>query len=71
MKGYTLTNNIRTLRFHKNELTQEQLAQAVGVARQTIIAIEQGKYAPSLELAFKIALVFEVPLTEVFGYEQI
>jgi len=62
-------NNIRKLRFHNDEMTQEQLAEKAGVTRQTIIAIEAGKYAPSLELAFKIALVFEVPLSEVFSYE--
>ena len=61
-------NNIRTLRFHHNEMTQEQLAAEVGVTRQTIIAIESAKYAPSLELAFKIALAFGVPLEEVFTY---
>ena len=61
-------NNIRKLRFHHDELTQEQLAEKVGVTRQTIIAIEGGKYAPSLELAFKIALVFGAPLEEVFSY---
>jgi putative transcriptional regulator len=61
-------NNIRKLRFHNNEMTQEQLAEKVGVTRQTIIAIEGGKYAPSLELAFKIAVVFGVPLGEVFSY---
>jgi putative transcriptional regulator len=49
-------------------MTQEQLAEKVGVTRQTIIAIEGGKYSPSLELAFKIALAFDVPLTEVFSY---
>jgi putative transcriptional regulator len=62
-------NNIRKLRFHHDEMTQEQLAKKVGVTRQTIIAMESGKYAPSLELAFKIALVFGVPLGEVFSYE--
>ena len=61
-------NNIRKLRFHNNEMTQEQLAEKVGVTRQTIIAIEGGKYAPSLELAFRIALAFGVPLEEVFSY---
>ena len=64
-------NNIRTLRFHHDEMTQEQLAEKVGVTRQTIIAIEGGKYAPSLELAFKIALVFGVSLTEVFSYTSV
>ncbi len=61
-------NNIRKLRFHHDEMTQEQLAEIVGVTRQTIIAIEGGKYAPSLDLAFRIALAFGVPLDEVFSY---
>jgi len=61
-------NNIRKLRFHNNEMTQEQLAEKVGVTRQTIIAIEAAKYAPSLELAFRIALAFDVPLQDVFSY---
>ncbi len=61
-------NNIRKLRFHHDEMTQEQLAQKVGVTRQTIIAIESAKYSPSLELAFRIALAFDVPLEEVFSY---
>jgi putative transcriptional regulator len=64
-----LNNNIRTLRFFNNEMTQQQLAEKVGVTRQTIIAMEQGKYSPSLELAFRIALVFERPLEEVFSYD--
>jgi len=62
-------NNIRTLRFFRDEMTQQQLAEKVGVTRQTIIAMEQGKYSPSLELAFRIARVFEVPLEEVFSYD--
>ena len=61
-------NNIRKLRFHNDEMTQEQLAEKVGVTRQTIIAIEGAKYSPSLELAFRIALVFGVPLEDVFSY---
>ena len=61
-------NKIRRLRFNHNEMTQEQLAQKVGVTRQTIIAIESAKYSPSLELAFRIALVFGVPLEDVFSY---
>ena len=69
MEKYKVRNNIRKLRFHHDEITQEQLADKVGVTRQTIIAIEGGKYAPSLELAFKIALAFGVPLQEVFSYE--
>ncbi len=62
-------NNIRKLRFFRDEMTQQQLAEKVGVTRQTIIAMEQEKYSPSLELAFRIALVFEVPLIEVFFYD--
>ena len=69
MDKYKVRNNVRKLRFHNNELTQEQLAEKVGVTRQTIIAIEGGKYAPSLELAFKIAFAFGVPIQEVFSYE--
>ena len=61
-------NKIRRLRFNHNEMTQEQLAQKVGVTRQTIIAIESAKYSPSLELAFRIALVFGEPLGDVFSY---
>ncbi len=63
-------NNIRKLRFFNNEMTQQQLAEKVGVTRQTIIAMEQEKYSPSLELAFRIAHVFNVPLDEVFTYES-
>lgn len=64
-----INNNIRTLRFFNDEMTQQQLAKKVGVTRQTIIALEQGKYSPSLELAFRIAHVFNVPLEEVFSYD--
>ena len=64
-----INNNIRKLRFFHNEMTQQELAQKVGVTRQTIIAMEQGKYSPSLELAFRIALTFGVPLEEVFSYD--
>ncbi len=69
MEKRRVRNNIRKLRFYHDEMTQEQLAEKVGVTRQTIIAIESAKYAPSLELAFRIALVFDVPLPEVFSYE--
>ena len=69
MEKRRIRNNIRKLRFHQNEMTQEQLAEKAGVTRQTIIALEAGKYAPSLELAFRIALVFGVPLQDVFSYE--
>ena len=64
-----ISNNIRTLRFFNDEMTQEELAKKVGVTRQTIIAIEKAKYSPSLELAFRIAHVFEVPLEEVFTFD--
>ena len=64
-----ISNNIRTLRFHQGEMTQQQLAKKVGVTRQTIIAMEKDKYPPSLELAFRIAHVFHTPLEEVFSYE--
>jgi putative transcriptional regulator len=63
-------NAIRTLRFHQGEMTQQALADRVGVTRQTIIAIEQGRYAPSLEAAFRIARVFGAPLEEVFQYDD-
>lgn len=64
-----VTNHIRRLRFEQAEMTQQQLADQVGATRQTIIAIESGKYAPSLELAFRIARVFGRSVEEVFGYQ--
>lgn len=64
-----ISNNIRKLRFLANEMTQQELADKVGVTRQTIIAIENEKYSPSLELAFRIALLFNVPLEEVFSFD--
>ncbi|MEP3072221.1 helix-turn-helix transcriptional regulator [Maricaulis sp.] len=67
-KSTPITNQIRTLRFHTNEMTQAELAEKVGVTRQTVIAIEQGKYSPSLEVAFKIARIFGVGLEDVFQY---
>ncbi len=70
MKGCNINTTIRTLRFLNNEMTQKELADKVNVTRQTIAAIEKGKYSPSLELAFKIALVFNKPLEEVFTYNQ-
>ena len=63
-----LNNTVRTLRFHHDEMTQQELADKVGVSRQTIVAIEKSKYSPSLELAFKIAIVFDIPLGDVFSY---
>jgi len=68
MAPYQITNRIRVLRFHHGEMTQQELADRVGVTRQTINAIEAAKYSPSLELAFRIAEVFDVPLSEVFQY---
>jgi putative transcriptional regulator len=64
-----IRNNVRKLRFLGSEMTQQQLAEKIGVTRQTVIAIEQDKYSPSLEVAFRIARVFGVPLEEVFQYE--
>jgi putative transcriptional regulator len=69
MKKTTIRNTIRTLRFHSNEMTQQVLAEKIGVTRQTVIAIEKGKYSPSLELAFRMAAVFDLPLEEVFQYD--
>jgi len=68
VKPTRVTNSIRSLRFTHGEMTQADLADRVGVTRQTIIAIEQGRYSPSLEMAFKIARVFDVPLDDVFQY---
>lgn len=66
----SISNNIRKLRFDNEEMTQQALADAVGVTRQTIIAIEKAKYSPSLEVAFRMAEVFSVPLEEVFLYQK-
>nr|WP_281247271.1 helix-turn-helix transcriptional regulator [Micromonospora pattaloongensis] len=68
MKPTRVTNSIRALRFAHGEMTQAELAERVGVTRQTVIAIEQGRYSPSLEMAFRIARVFGVPLDDVFQY---
>lgn len=64
-----VSNRIRLLRFHADEMTQQQLAERIGVSRQTVVAIEKARYSPSLELAFKIAAVFEVSLEDVFQYQ--
>jgi putative transcriptional regulator len=69
-KPTRVTNEIRRLRFANGEMTQADLAERVGVTRQTIIAIEQGRYSPSLEMAFQIAQVFNVPLDDVFQYQM-
>ena len=66
-----VTNSIRSLRFANGEMTQAELADRVGLTRQTIIAIEQGKYSPTLEIAFQIARVFRVPLDQTFQYPDI
>ncbi|MEO3785524.1 helix-turn-helix transcriptional regulator [Actinocorallia sp. B10E7] len=68
VKPTRITNSIRALRFARGEMTQARLAELIGVTRQTVIAIEQGRYSPSLEMAFRIARVFGVPLEEVFQY---
>ena len=68
MKPTLVTNRIRALRFAHGEMTQAELAEQIGVTRQTVIAIEQEKYSPSLEMAFQIARVFGVPLDDVFQY---
>jgi putative transcriptional regulator len=70
MAGKILHNQIRRLRFEHKEMTQQELADKIGVTRQTVNAIELGKYSPSLEVAFQMADVFGVPLEEVFQYEN-
>ena len=69
MANAHIRNNIRRLRFDRSEMTQQELAEQIGVTRQTVIAIEGDKYSPSLEVAFRIAHVFGVPLEEVFQYD--
>ena len=70
MAKLVISNSIRTLRFQHDEMTQQQLADAVGVTRQTIAAIEAARYSPSLEVAFKIAIVFNQPLEKIFQYKR-
>ncbi|MBN2138302.1 MAG: helix-turn-helix transcriptional regulator [Sedimentisphaerales bacterium] len=70
MPNENVTNRVRRLRFDSGEMTQQQLAGRVGVTRQTIIAIEAGKYLPSLPLAFRIARTFGLPIEKVFRYED-
>ncbi len=69
MGDKTITNAIRRLRFERGEMTQQALAERIGVTRQTVNAIEQGKYSPSLEVAFRIAATFGQPLETVFQYQ--
>ena len=70
MRRCAIRNKIRELRFNQAEMTQQELADRIGVTRQTVNAIELGKYSPSLEVAFQIAAVFNVPLDHVFQYEK-
>ena len=70
MADHGLTNQIRRHRFNHDEMTQQQLADTVGVTRQTIIAMEANKYAPSLPLAFRISRTFDLPIEDVFTYED-
>ncbi len=70
VKPTKVTNHIRSLRFAAGEMTQADLADRVGVTRQTIIAVEQGRYSPTLEMAFRIARALGVPLDEVFEYPE-
>ncbi|MFF5216833.1 helix-turn-helix transcriptional regulator [Micromonospora sp. NPDC000442] len=70
VKPTRVTNNIRALRFARDEMTQAELAERLGVTRQTVIAIEQGRYSPSLEMAFRIANVLGVRLDDVFQYPE-
>jgi putative transcriptional regulator len=69
-KPTRVSNRIRRLRFERGEMTQAELAQRIGVTRQTVIAIEHGRYSPSLEIAFQIAKAFDVTLDDVFQYGQ-
>jgi len=71
MKKLVIGNNVRTQRFLNSEMTQKDLAQAVGVSRQTIVAIEKGQYSPTLELCFKLSLVFNISIEQIFFVEEI
>lgn len=70
MEKLIINNNVRTLRFMTGEMTQKELSIKVGVSRQTIVAIEKGQYAPSLDLCFKLAIVFDKKVDEIFFVEQ-
>ena len=69
MAKFKIHNNIRKLRFNQDEMTQQDLADKVGVTRQTIVSIENAKYYPTLELAFKLAKVFDLPIEDIFSFE--
>jgi len=71
VKPTRITNQIRSLRFASAQMTQAELAEQLGVTRQTVIAIEHGKYSPSLEMAFAMARVFDVALDDVFQYPDV
>lgn len=71
MKKLSIGNNVRKHRFLKGEMTQKNLAQAVSVSRQTIVAIEKGQYSPTLELCFKLSIIFETPIDQLFYVEEI
>ena len=70
MRGTPIVNVIRKLRFEHGEMTQQALADACGITRQTVIALEGGKYAPSLELAFRIARAFDAGVEDVFEWKR-
>lgn len=69
MADSLITNKIRIFRFETNEMTQKELAEKAGISRQTVVAMEKGNYSPSLELAFRLAKVFDAPLEEVFQFK--
>lgn len=71
MKKLVIGNDVRKLRFLNDEMTQKDLATAVSVSRQTIVAIEKGQYSPSLELCFKLAIIFSMPIDQIFFIEEI
>jgi len=71
MKKLSISNDVRKLRFLNDEMTQKDLATKVGVSRQTIVAIEKGQYSPTLELCFKLSIVFNTPIDEIFKVDAV
>lgn len=71
MKKLSIGNDVRKLRFLNDEMTQKDLAKSIGVSRQTIVAIEKGQYSPTLELCFKLSIVFKTPIDQIFHVESI